>query len=144
MKQPDSILVVSPDATTLQGLTRALLRSGLPVISALGCREGESRLRRIPVSLLVTDVEELGPEELKALRRLRAEFPHVAIIALVSLCTPEVREAAAEGLVLAVLEKPITLGQLEETVDSALSREGKQGSRAGIPIFFTEEKGAAK
>lgn len=123
MRQPDSILVVSPDATTLQGLTRALLRCGVPVASALGWAEGESRLQRIPVSLLVADVEELGPEELLRVRRLRTEFPHVAVIALVSLSTPEVRAATAEGLVLAVLEKPIALERLEEAVNSAISRK---------------------
>lgn len=122
MRQPESILVVSPDATTLQGLTRALTRSGLPVASALGWMEGESRLRRIPVSLVVTDMERLGPAELATLRRLRAEFPHVPVIALVSLSTPEVLAARAEGLLLAILEKPIALGQLEEVVSSALSR----------------------
>lgn len=120
MRQPESILVVSPDATTLQGLTRALTRSGLPVASALGWMEGESRLRRIPVSLVVTDMERLGPAELKTVRRLRTEFPHVPVIALVSLSTPEVQAAKTEGLVLAVLQKPIALGQLEEAVNSAL------------------------
>ncbi|MFQ5840771.1 MAG: hypothetical protein ACE5HK_08620, partial [Candidatus Methylomirabilales bacterium] len=123
MTQPKSILVVSPDPTTLQGLTRALMHSGLPVASALGWVEGESRLRRIPVSLVVSDVEELRPEELMRVRRLRAEFPKLGVIALVSLFTPEVRAAETEGLVLAVLEKPIALGQLEEAVISALSRE---------------------
>lgn len=120
MRQPESILVVSPDAPTLQGLTRALMRSGLPVASALDSVEAESRLQRIPVSLVVADFEELGPEELKALRRLRAGFPHVGVIALVSLSTSEVRVAKTEGLVLAVLEKPIALGELEGVVDSAL------------------------
>ena len=126
MRQPESILVVSPDATTLQGLTRALMRSGLPVASAVGWVEGELRLQRIPVSLVVSDFEELGPEELMTLRRLRVEFPHVGFVALVSLSTPEVRVATTEGLVLAVLEKPIALEQLEEAVNSALSREGTE------------------
>jgi DNA-binding NtrC family response regulator len=126
MRQPDSILVVSPDVATLQGLTRALLRTGLPVASGLGWAEGESRLQRIPVALLVTDVEELGPEELERLRRLHAEFPHVGVIALVSLPTAGVRTAKTEGLVLAVLEKPIALGKLEEAVSSALSRKAVQ------------------
>ena len=124
MRQPASILVVSSDASTLQGLNRALIRSGLPVVSALGWGEGESRLRRIPVSLVVADMETLGPEELMTVRRLRAEFPHVAVIALVSLSTPEVRAAQTEGLVLAVLEKPIALGQLEEVMNSAVLRTG--------------------
>ncbi|OGK82388.1 MAG: hypothetical protein A2X52_11355 [Candidatus Rokubacteria bacterium GWC2_70_16] len=123
MRQPESILVVSPDATTLQGLTRALLQGGLPVTAALGWAEGESRLQRVPVSLLVADIEEVGPEELIMLRRLRAAFPHVGIIALVSLSTPEARAAKADGLVLAVLDKPIALAQLEEAVSSALSRK---------------------
>lgn len=117
-------MVVSPDATTLQGLTRALMRGGVPVTSALGWAEGESRLQRLPVSIVVTDLEELGAEELATVRRLRAEFPHIAVIALVSLATPEVQAARAEGLVMAVLEKPITLGQLEEAVNALLCRRG--------------------
>ena len=121
MRQPDSILVMSPDTATLQGLTRALLWAGLPVVSGLGWAEGESRLQRIPVSLLVADIEELGSEELKRLRRLRAELPHVRVIALVSLPTAGIRTAKTEGLVLAVLEKPIALERLEEAVKSALS-----------------------
>jgi DNA-binding response OmpR family regulator len=122
MRPPESILVVSPDATTLQGLTRALIQSGWPVLSALGWSEGESRLRRVPVSLVVADIEGPDPEEMDRVRRLRSEFPHVAIIALVSLRTPEIRAAEAQGIVLAVLEKPITLAQLEESVTLALAR----------------------
>lgn len=122
MRQPESILVVSPDAMTLQGLTRALMRSGAPVASALGWAEGESRLHRLPVSVVVTDLEGPLPDELMTIRRLRAEFPHVTVIALVSLFTPEVEAARSEGLLLAVLEKPIALGQLEEAVKSVLSR----------------------
>jgi len=122
MRAPESILVVSPDATTLQGLTRALIQNGWPVLSALGWSEGESRLRRFPVSLVVTDLEGPDPEEMDRVRRLRSEFPHVEIIALVSLFTPEVRAAETQGIVLAVLEKPITLAQLEESVKLALAR----------------------
>jgi DNA-binding response OmpR family regulator len=122
MRPPESILVVSPDATTLQGLTRALIRSGWPVLSALGWSEGESRLRRVPVSLVVADIEGPDPEEMDRVRRLRSEFPHVGIIALVALRTPEVRAAEAQGTLLAVLEKPITLAQLEESVTLALAR----------------------
>jgi DNA-binding NtrC family response regulator len=122
MRPPESILVVSPDATTLQGLMRALGRSGRPVLSALGWAEGESRLRRVPVSLVVTDIEGPDPEEMDRVRRLRAEFPHVGIIALVSLRTPEIRAAEAQGIVLAVLEKPIALARLEESVTLALAR----------------------
>lgn len=122
MRPPESILVVSPDATTLQGLIRALGRCGRPVLSALGWSEGESRLRRVPVSLVVTDIEGPDAEEMDRVRRLRAEFPHVGIIALVSLRTPEIRAAEVQGSVLAVLEKPIALARLEESVTLALAR----------------------
>ena len=122
MRPPESVLVVSPDATTLQGLTRALMQSGWAVLSALGWQEAESRLRRFPISLAVTDLEGPGPEDLGWVRRLRSKFPHVGIIALVSLRTPEVRAAEREGIVLAVLEKPIGLARLEESVQRALAR----------------------
>jgi DNA-binding response OmpR family regulator len=122
MRPPESVLVVSPDATTLQGLTRALMQSGWSVLSALGWQEAESRLRRFPISLVVTDLEGPGPDDLDWVRRLRSEFPHVGIIALVSLRTPEVRAVETEGIVLAVLEKPIGLARLEESVQRALAR----------------------
>ncbi len=130
MRPPESILVVSPDATTLQGLTRALMQRGWPVLSAPGWPEAESRLQRIPVSLMVTDTEELSGEELSRIRQLRSGFPNVGIIAMVSISTPEARAATAEGLVLAVLEKPIALGHLEEAVNSALSRAERRRERA--------------
>jgi DNA-binding NtrC family response regulator len=119
MRQPDWILVVSPDPNTLLGLARALAQGGLPVAQALGWAESRSWLSRIPVSLLVADVGELGPEDLVRLRRLRAEFPQLGIIALASLSTPEARAAEADGSLLAVLEKPIALGRLEEVVSAA-------------------------
>src|SRR5574341_1494971 len=122
MKAPESILLVSPDATTLQGLTRALVQRGWPVLSALGWSGAESQLRRIPVSVLVVDMEELGREELDRVRRLRAVFPHVGVVALVSFVTPGARAAEHEGLVLAVLEKPIDLAHLEESVKLAFAR----------------------
>ena len=98
------------------------MQSGWAVLSALGWQEAESRLRRFPISLVVTDMEGPGPEDLGWVRRLRAEFPHVGIIALVSLRTPEVRAVETEGIVLAVLEKPIGLARLEESVQRALAR----------------------
>ncbi len=98
------------------------MQSGWAVLSALGWQEAESRLRRFPISLVVTDMEGPGPEDLGWVRRLRAEFPHVGIIALVSLHTPEVRAVETEGIVLAVLEKPIGLARLEESVQRALAR----------------------
>lgn len=122
MRPPESILVVSPDATTLQGLTRALVQHGWPVLSAFGWPEAESRLQRIPVSLMVTDMEELSRDEFSTVRRLRSEFPHVGIIALVSFSTSQSRAAESEGLVLSVLEKPIALDHLEESVRVALAR----------------------
>lgn len=122
MATPEPVLVISSDATSLQGLTRALGTSGLPVARALGWAEGESQLRRLPVSVVVADLEELGPLELDWVRRLRAEFPHLGVIALVAISGPEVPAAEAEGLVLAVLEKPIALARLEESVKLALAR----------------------
>ncbi|MBI3457083.1 MAG: hypothetical protein HY002_15000 [Candidatus Rokubacteria bacterium] len=102
------------------------------MVSALGWAEGEVRLRRIPVSVVVADLEELSPEELARVRRLRSSFPNVAVIALVSLSMSDVRAAEAQGLILAVLQKPIALGRLEKTVRAALPGTGveERGKRA--------------
>jgi len=113
---------MSSDVPTLRALTRALRRGGVLVTPALDWDDVESWLRRTPVPLLVADMGEAGPGDLGMVHRLRAQFPRVGIIALVSLATPEVRAAEASQLLLAVLQKPIALGTLEEAVRSALSR----------------------
>ncbi len=100
---------------------RALTVSGLQATSALNWPEGEMWLRHLPVSVVIADLEELGPGELRRLRRLRAEFPHVGVIALVSLSTPEVLVATTQGLVVSVFEKPIALARLEASVKLALT-----------------------
>lgn len=122
MEPTDTILVMSPDSTSLRGLTRALATSGFAVAAVPSWMEVESGLGRLPVPLLVADLDEFSSEDLDRLRRLRAEFPRMEIIALVSLSTPAVRAAERQGVVRAVLEKPIALARLEGTVRSALAR----------------------
>lgn len=121
METPEFIVVMSPDATTLRGLRRALAASGFDVEAALDWMETISGLRRRPVSLLVADLDEFSSDDLDRVRRLHAEFQRVGIIALVSLATPAVRAAERAGVVRAVLEKPISLARLEETVRAALA-----------------------
>lgn len=122
MEPTESVLVMSPDSTTLRGLSKALGTSGFTVEAALGWMDVESGLGHLPVSLLVADLDEFSSEDLDRVRRLRAEFPRVEIIALVSLSTPGVRAAERQGVVRAVLEKPIALARLEGAVRSALLR----------------------
>lgn len=114
--------MMSPDSTTLRGLSRALGTSGFTVEAALGWMDVESGLGHLPVSLLVADLDEFSSEDLDRVRRLRAEFPRVEIIALVSLSTPGVRAAERQGIVRAVLEKPIALARLEAAMRSVLLR----------------------
>jgi DNA-binding NtrC family response regulator len=123
LDSPSCILVMSRDATSLQGLTRALRHQAFPVIPAYGWDDCEARLHRTPVSLVVADVEVLGREELGTLQRLQEKFPHVSVIALVSLVTAEARAAAAEGLVAAILQKPVGLAQLDEAVSATRLRK---------------------
>lgn len=122
MEPMDAILVMSPDSSSRRGLSRALATSGFAVDAVPSWTDVESGLGRLPVPLLVADLDELCSEDLARVRRLRAEFPRVEIIALVSLSTPAVRAAERRGVVRAVLEKPIALARLEGTVRSALAR----------------------
>lgn len=122
MEPTGSVLVMSPDSTTLRGLSRALGTSGFTVEAALSWMDVESGLGHLPVSLLVADLDEFSSEDLDRVRRLRAGFPRVEIIALVSLSTPGVRAAERQGIVRAVLEKPIALARLEAAMRSVLLR----------------------
>lgn len=122
MEPTDAILLMSPDSSSLRGLSRALATSGFAVDAVASWMDVESRLGRLQVPLLVADLDEFNSEDLDRVRRLRTEFPRVEIIALVSLSTPAVHAAERQGVVRAVLEKPIALARLEGTVRSALAR----------------------
>jgi DNA-binding response OmpR family regulator len=122
MEPTDAILLMSPDSSSLRGLSRALATSGFAVDAVASWMDVESRLGHLQVPLLVADLDEFNSEDLDRVRRLRTEFPRVEIIALVSLSTPAVRAAERQGVVRAVLEKPIALARLEGTVRSALAR----------------------
>lgn len=122
MGPAESILVMSPDPTTLRGLSRALVMSGFAVNVARTWMEVESGLGHLSVSLLVADLDEFSSDGLDHVRRLRAGLPRLEIIALVSLFTPALGAAEREGAVCAVLEKPIVLARLEAAVRSALAR----------------------
>jgi DNA-binding NtrC family response regulator len=122
MTPTESILVMSPDSTTLRGLSRALVTSGFAVDAAPSWTEVESGLGHLPVSLVVADLDEFSSEDLGHVHRLHAEFPRVEIIALVSLSTPAVRAAEGQGVLRAVLEKPIALTRLEGALRSAFAR----------------------
>lgn len=122
MEPTGSVLVMSPDSATLRGLSRALGTSGFTVEPAVSWMDAESRLGHVPVSLLVADLDGFGSEDLDRVRRLGVEFPHVEIIALVALSTPGVRAAERQGIVRAVLEKPIALARLDAAVRSVLMR----------------------
>lgn len=122
MPWPQPILVVSHDATSLRALARALEQGGVPVISTQEWAEAQVWLRGRTPSVIVADVNTFSTEELEPVRSLRAEFPGVGVIAMVSLVTPESRMAQEQGLLLAVLEKPVALDQLEERVKLAQAR----------------------
>ena len=64
METPELIVVMSPDATTLRGLRRALAASGFDVEAALDWMETISALRRRPVSLQAANPVEVVAAEL--------------------------------------------------------------------------------
>jgi DNA-binding NtrC family response regulator len=111
------LLLASGDETTLHALSQALVLTGYPVLTALSWTEVLARLHRFPLSVILYDIVSLDDEERERLSALRRIYPQLSVILLSSLESPELSRAVEEGLVAALVVKPVQLSTLEECLD---------------------------
>jgi DNA-binding response OmpR family regulator len=113
------VLVVEDDPRTLDVFCEALRRAGFEVESAVSVAAAIDALRRAPIHLIVSNLGLPDASPVDVLAALRAAAPNSPIVVCSGFVTDEVKAHAVDFGVAAVLEKPVTLRRLVETVEAA-------------------------
>ena len=124
------ILVVDDESEMRSALSHALTRDGFAVESAASGTKALSRIKKDPVSLVITDLkmpEMTGMELLGAVKKIAPEIPVIVITAYGSIHNAvEVMQAGAADYLM----KPFSLETLGSTVKRVLgSIEGSGNQR---------------
>jgi len=126
-KTDQKVLVVDDDPTMVH-----LLKTGLAadqdlyeVITAGGAEEAMEILRRIHVSLVVSDVRMPGMSGLDLLARIREMSPATRVVLMTAAPASAIADEARHGGCLHLFQKPIDIGNLRELIERELTR--KQG-----------------
>ncbi len=93
------VLVVE-DSTIFRTLLRETLQSRFPSMEIVEAADGEGAMQQIathPPDLVFMDIKLPGENGLDLTSKIKAKYPHVAVIVLTSYDTPEYREAAAKA-----------------------------------------------
>jgi CheY-like chemotaxis protein len=111
------ILVIDDDEMLARTVERALSGAGHRVTIASNGFDGAMQFRKDPADVILTDIN-MPHGGLATIRVLRAEFPHLKIIAM-SGNSAQLETAGAIGA-NGILEKPFTIARLREEIDTTL------------------------
>jgi DNA-binding NtrC family response regulator len=135
-----TILIVDDDATIRTVIIQALKSEGHQVFSAADGKEGMWHSRAVRPDLIITDLFMPIQEGLELIKGLRAQFPHIAILAIsgTSVASRAMLSVALELGATTTLEKPFDKETLLAMVDKTLKinppRVGFPGDNTG-PIL---------
>lgn len=114
------ILVVD-DEESLRRVTQVQLQqSGYDVTTAASGDEAFERLAAAPVDLVLTDLKMPGMSGLQLLKRVRAEYPEVAVIVITAFGTVETAVEAMRSGAYDYITKPVNLDELRLVLSRAL------------------------
>jgi CheY-like chemotaxis protein len=118
-----TVLVIDDNPWLRDMFREVLVGGGYDVVLAEDGRAGLSRCRRGAIDLVITDLFMPDIEGLEFIRTLRREQPTVPIIAISAggeLGQTRLLEVAERLGAVRVLEKPVSVGDLQEAVRASL------------------------
>ena len=122
------ILIVDDESEMRSALSHALTRGGFNVESAANGSEALVRIKKDPISLVITDIkmpEMSGMEVLGAVKKISPQTPVIVITAYGSIHSAvEAMQAGAADYLL----KPFSFETLEATVKKVLAKPNENGS----------------
>jgi CheY-like chemotaxis protein len=136
------LLVIDDESLVRSALARVLATDSMQVLAAEDAESGLEVLRRQAIDLAIVDVIMPGMDGVEMIRRIRAEFPQLPIIAISgggnfeisgyrpeAIATQAYLAAASKAGADAVLSKPFGLADLTRLLTQLL------GPRAsGVPL----------
>lgn len=122
MAQSGKVLIIAIDGAVRDSLSLLLNHVGFAVTALASCDEFPGTSDLSGRCCLVLDVEFDDDRSFRFLDRLRAEQPHIPVVALASRLAD--RRLADRQPFAAVLEKPALGGEVVKAVRAAMARFG--------------------
>jgi CheY-like chemotaxis protein/predicted regulator of Ras-like GTPase activity (Roadblock/LC7/MglB family) len=131
----DKVLIVEDNPDLLKTLKMGLekYRDKFETIAARDGAEAITALKKIDISLLVTDIQMPRIDGLSLLAFMKKKRPGIPCIVMSAHATAQIREKIQKN-VLRFIEKPFQLDDLVKVIIPALNRDASGGSLEGISI----------
>jgi CheY-like chemotaxis protein len=121
-----SVLLVDDNVDLAENLRELMEDEGLEVQVAVSGSDALARLDSFRPDLVVTDMRMPGVSGVELLRHVRARWPEVPVVLITAWSHDRMLEEARRDGALAVLPKPIDLGQLLGAVERVLSPDARR------------------
>ena len=126
MTVPDpkaKILVVEDDANLRELLIDTLDAIGYRTYGAVDGIEALQKLKEEQIDLLISDIKMPGMDGVALLKKVRRHYPHLPVIFITGVASPEIiGRASPDGF----LAKPFRIAHLEELIEDALTGKSEK------------------
>lgn len=110
------VLVVDDDPGVLNAVAEVLKVSGFQVFTAANGKAVSAMVSTLSIDLLITDLGMPDEDGIELIRRMRAEYPPLKIIAISGAFGADVFKAALLLGANATLRKPVTVAELRNCI----------------------------
>jgi DNA-binding response OmpR family regulator len=124
------VLIVDDDVEMLVSLKEGLSRyeETFSVLTALDGSMAVQELRRIPLSLVVTDLKMPKLDGFSLLAHIMEQYPEIPVLIITGYSTPEMERIAREGGAVGYIAKPFTIEDLAGRIVATLKKEAEGGT----------------
>ncbi|WP_419174262.1 response regulator [Desulfosediminicola sp.] len=136
MGSTKTILIVDDEARLLESVHAGLKEheDRLEVITAQNGREAVEILKSIQVHLVVTDIKMPELDGFELLAHISGKYPSIPVIVMTAFNTPEIEQKLLESSRLKLLEKPLDIDELANSIFEGLKQSKEEGALTGISL----------
>jgi DNA-binding response OmpR family regulator len=124
------VLIVDDDMEMLVSLKDGLSRyeETFSVLTALDGLMATQELKRINISLVVTDLKMPNLDGFSLLSHIMEHYPEIPVLIITGYSTPEMERMAREGGAVGYIAKPFTIEDLARRIVTTLRKEADGGT----------------
>jgi CheY-like chemotaxis protein len=134
-KHPTRVLIVDDEVNLRFAIERRLRKAGMETGSASTVRHAIERLRNEAYDVVLCDLRMPSGDGTQLLEWLGSYSPSTKAIVVSAFVTPEFREAYRPDERLRILEKPVDLDVLVDTIEEMGPRKGYYGNAIEVELF---------
>lgn len=131
-----TILIVDDEPRLLESVQAGLKEheDRLEVLTAHNGKEAVELLKTIQVHLVVTDLKMPELDGFELLAHISVKYPSIPVIVMTAFNTPEIEKKLLESSSLKLLEKPIDIDELADSIFEGLKQSKEEGALTGISL----------